>query len=49
MVARAFAQGRRTGSDAASAPVARRDPLALYGSAGRMIDEPAQAGLSVLA
>jgi hypothetical protein len=49
----AFAQQR---TSAATAPVtgdgtpgARRDPLAVYGASGRMIDEPAQAGISILA
>lgn len=49
MVARAFSQGRRSAPDAPSAPAAPRDPLAVYGSAGRMIDEPIESGISVLA
>lgn len=49
MVARALAQGRRAQAEMAAGPVLRRDPLAVYGSAGRMIDEPGQAAISVLA
>lgn len=49
MVQRAFAQGRRSAPATAAAPIVRSDPLSVYGSAGRMIDEPAPAAISVLA
>jgi hypothetical protein len=49
MVGRALAQGRRTQTPMAAGPVLRRDPLSVYGSAGRVLDEPGQAAISVLA
>jgi hypothetical protein len=48
-VSRAFAQGRRSVPVAAEAPVAGRDPIAVYGAAGRVMQEPAVAGISILA
>jgi hypothetical protein len=32
-----------------SASALRRDPISVYGAAGRMVDEPVSAGFSVLA
>ena len=49
MVARAFAPGRRAAPVVAVGPAARHDWLSVYGSAGRMVDEPAPAAISVLA
>lgn len=49
MVARAFAQGRRPAGSEGAAPAQPRDPLAVYGSTGRIAAEPALAGISILA
>lgn len=49
MVTRAFAQGRRSAPVALATPVLRRDPLAIYGAAGRVVGDPAPAGISLLA
>ena len=49
MVARAFAQGRRSAPVIAGGPAVARDPLSIYGSAGRVVGEGAGPGISVLA
>ena len=49
MVARAFAQGRRPTGAEGAAPAVSRDPVSVYGSSGRLVTEPALAGISILA
>lgn len=49
LVSRAFAQGRRSAPGDADAPSGRRGAISVYGSAGRMVDEPVSSAISVLA